>query len=198
MNISIFGRLPKDDELKNQWVEAIREANNDNYSGSGLVCQNHFEPEEIRGEGPRAQLVKGSVPSVFFVECIEAPDELQDIGECNECSHMKSDIENINVKIMRMALDSQIIEAKLQKKIEELQCSLDAKTQGTYKLKKQLKMAEIENDTLRNNLLALKTTSNVNVKSICYFMNIFFIPFEHVYNFNVLFFPCFRSTARKN
>lgn len=77
-------RLPNDLALKNQWILAIQEANNEKFCGIGVVCSKHFSPDQIRGRGPQAKLVKGSVPSVFSVECIEYTNEPNECDKCNQ------------------------------------------------------------------------------------------------------------------
>lgn len=70
--------------MKNQWILAIQEANNEKFCGIGVVCSKHFSPDQIRGRGPQAKLVKGSVPSVFSVECIEYTNEPNECDKCNQ------------------------------------------------------------------------------------------------------------------
>lgn len=147
--------------MKSLWIKAIREANNDNYNGIGFVCSNHFSPEKIRGNAQRATLIKGSIPSVFEVECIESIDE-PETNECDTCN-------NLNREITKITLNSEIKDKKMQEKIENLQCIVADKTQEICKLKKKLELIEKQKDrikALENDLFALKTTPNINVSDI--------------------------------
>lgn len=165
-------RLPKNYELKNQWIKAIREANNDGYGGSGLVCSCHFSSDQIRGSGSRAQLINGSVPSVFMVECIE-----QSNGECIEqsngkknecdlCNDSKAEMDELRAKITKLTLDSQIDNAKMQEKIDKFEYISNEKTKYISKLKKQLRVVEQQKTkikALEKELFRMKTTPNINV-----------------------------------
>lgn len=179
--------------MKNQWIEAIRGANNDNYNGSGLVCSNHFSADEIRRIGSRFQLIKGSIPSVFLVDCIEFTDETDG---CDNCNSMKSKIDELQAKIMKLTLDSQINETKLQDNIKKLQSSLAEKTQEMSKFKKQHKIIEKLNSKItkmENEIFVLKTTPNIKVCTIFLIVNTFLVE---IVVLDILF--NFRSIKRKS
>lgn len=159
-------RLPNDLALKNQWILAIQEANNEKFCGIGVVCSKHFSPDQICGRGPQAKLVKGSVPSVFSVECIEYASEHPEPNECDKCNQKQYEMDNLKAEVTKITLNSEINETKLKEKIEKLQCTISEKTEEIYKLKKKLALVEkqkTEIKRLENELFALKTAPNINV-----------------------------------
>lgn len=152
--------------MKTKWIEVIREANNDHLSGNGLVCSNHFLSEEMHGSGTRIQLIKGAIPSIFMVECIEYTEESD---ECDKCNNMKAEIDQLQAKIVKLTLDSQISDAKLNEKIEKLQYLLSEKNQEVTKIKKQLRIINHQKqkiEELERELFTLKTNPSINVPSL--------------------------------
>lgn len=76
---------------------------------------------------------------------------------------MKSDIDDLNAKILKLTLDSQIADAKSKKKIEQLQCLVAEKTQEISQFKKQLNTIKKQKITMENELFTLKAGPNINV-----------------------------------
>lgn len=189
---SVFftSRLPKNYKLKSQWIKAVREANNNNYDGSGLVCSNHFLSEKIRGSGSRAQLINGSVPSIFLVECIEQLDEEK--NECDKCINSKTEMDELRTNVTKLTLDSQIEKAKMQDKIEKLEYISNEKSKDISKLKKQLRVIEQQKskiDALEQELFTLKTAPNINV--------ILSIQFHYIFQYYFILFFIKRITKRR-
>lgn len=80
----ILCRLPRDAELKEHWIKSIQEANGDDYSGSGVICSQHFLPEYIQiVEGSNAKLMKNAVPS-DCIEVMENHDQDVEIQRLND------------------------------------------------------------------------------------------------------------------
>ena len=72
-----FHRFPREEELVQRWVEALRPAVlPDNFRKCGRVCSDHFKPEDYRRDlqaelmnlKRRKQLLPDAVPSVFVVK----------------------------------------------------------------------------------------------------------------------------------
>lgn len=111
MNLMIFYRIPTS-ELKQKWIEAIRNANADDYSGSGYICNNHFLPNQIRVHGNnRVQLASDAIPTEFWVDCIEVDDNFHDLND-----ELKIEIGRQNTIIAKMKIDL----INLQKKYDRL------------------------------------------------------------------------------
>lgn len=67
-------RIPKEINLKEKWLENIKGANNETYSGNGFVCIQHFKEEQLKIKNNKCELLKAAVPTEFFVEPIEHED----------------------------------------------------------------------------------------------------------------------------
>lgn len=147
--------------MKPKWIKAIEEANNYDFVGNGLVCSQHFLDEDIYTVGSQVQLRKGSIPSIFLVDVMEDTPE-----SCDKCDENKADKEYFHKLYLKLSLDSQVNEAKLNHKLEKLESTLNEKNEEILQLKKRV--GEIEklknkNKTLEEELLILKTSPDINV-----------------------------------
>lgn len=107
-------RSPNDDEIRKKWIDAIKHANNDNYQGGGLVCCQHFLPDEISRVG---RLKQGSIPSIFMVDVIQMDEDMVD--DCDGCENLRSEINDLKLKLTKFSLDSSIKEMKMLRNIEK-------------------------------------------------------------------------------
>lgn len=100
----------------------IRQVNNDNYSGSGFVCQLHFAPELMNSNKRNEKtLRKGSVPSEFLVELLEQPDDGNEHGtHCDNCEQLRMKINELEKIIIKQNLDNDVKKQKAEKTIAEL------------------------------------------------------------------------------
>lgn len=105
--------------MKKKWIEAIKEANNDSYSGSGHICQLHFAQDVIvSSRKNEIKLLDGAVPTKFFVDVIEQCDSSVEVDcNCEELIKKVSILENV---ILKMKLDQEKKEKKATSIINEL------------------------------------------------------------------------------
>lgn len=154
-------RIPNDYQLKEKWVESIRAGNNDMYEGGGFVCQGHFASEDIIHNANTIRLKKGSIPSIFLVEVIEATENtaVDQCNECEKCALIEIERKQLFNQLTKMNIDSQIQEQKLNLKIETQQTIIKAKS----KERNQLAALKKKNADLREQLLISKTAPGLNV-----------------------------------
>lgn len=78
-----FFRVPKKNEKwRNEWVSAIKEANNDKSDsniGVANVCSEHFLPECIQITKTTVKLVENSLPTEFWIDVIENEEDVHEI-----------------------------------------------------------------------------------------------------------------------
>lgn len=159
-------RLPNHVETKQKWIDAIKQANNDNYRGGGLVCCRHFSPDEILGIGRMSKLINGSIPSIFLVEMIQMDEDMAEedmVKECDDCENLKSEISELKAKLTKFSLDSGIQEMKMLQKNEKLKSKLEERTKENSKITKTLRALETENESLKRKIFVSQTSPNIEV-----------------------------------
>lgn len=160
-------RIPRNYQLKEKWVEAIKAANNDNYEGNGLICQEHFTTEDIVHTANRKQLKKGSIPSLFLVDVIETA-EISTEHQCDKCEYLETERNEVRNKFTQLNIDLQVQKEKLQRKADQQQATIIDKTKEIEKLQRQLRMMQNKNELLQEQLLIAKTTPGLNVIKLIY------------------------------
>lgn len=108
--------------MKKKWIEAVRKANIDNYSGSGYICQFHFSPNVIVSARKNGiKLISSAVPTEFFTEVIEQYDINSSIAEshCENCEQLKKKVHDLENIILKMKLDQEIKDQKSAAIIDE-------------------------------------------------------------------------------
>lgn len=175
--------------MKQRWIEEIQSANNDNYSGGGFVCEQHFLPDNIIKTTDRKQLTKGSVPSVFLVEILEInesdeSDESIDSkaeNRCGRCECLEAQLKDLSDQFTKFRLDSDIQRQKLQQDIEKKMLVIIEKSKEIKKLKantpKEIETLKKLNDKLREQLLISRTTPSLNVSIL---IHSYFFQFDVV------------------
>lgn len=126
-------RVPNDENWRKEWISAIKEANNDNSgddSGVGLICSEHFLAESIKITKTKIQLVEKSIPTEFWVDCIDISDENIEENQMED---------NSAANMLKYILDCEIREIQLKEKIEQLQKVIDNQAEQISSLKQTIK-----------------------------------------------------------
>lgn len=145
---------------------------NDNYSGGGLICVQHFPPETIQGSGSRIHLKKGTTPSIFLVDIDPLIGE-EPPSNCENCKDLESKNEEIQTKLFKVSLDSEVDVMKFKNKIEKLESIVHDKDCEAAKMKRKIRALEIKNKSLEEKLFISKTVPDINVS-----MDNFWFVFE--------------------
>lgn len=173
--------------MKSKWIETIRKANNDDYSGNGFVCNQHFLPEQIEIKKNKAKLSKDAFPTEFWVECIDIIEEKMEIIEHGAVEKQTENIEfeanELRRKMLAQRLNFEVREYKLNDIIKK-------QSNEIFDLKNELEksQATIEklldaNRNLKDDLLKSQTSTDITVNSSImkqkyYAIYLYFICFE--------------------
>lgn len=122
------------------------------------MCSLHFPPEQIQTNKSRSRLLHNTIPTEFWVECI---DVVENHDENTKCEH--SCAESHRKKMLRERLNNEIREHKLNdtikhqsNKIDDLNTKLAQKTAVVDKLL-------TANKKLKEDLLKSQTSTDIAV-----------------------------------
>lgn len=190
----IVYRLPKDDEIKKQWIAAIGGV----LHGSGSICNLHFCDSDIKVLKNEIRLKKCAVPSqnlsqpeiqidnsenISDFNATQSTDAANQLDACDSCIDLKK-------SLIKLQLDCDVkMEAK-DKKIELFtnKCSdqshlISSLLQKIGYLELNEKRITSENEKLRTKLLSSMNASTIEVKCslssypfkiVCYMFKFFY------------------------
>lgn len=115
-------RLPLDTKIKERWTEAIENANQTQFRGSGMICLQHFQDDQFKRLNNRLILQRDAVPCVFssdsLVEVIHINDDFNPHHTepiCESCEGLKN---SFFVNVTEQELYKTKAEIKINKLIE--------------------------------------------------------------------------------
>lgn len=132
------------------------------YEGGGYVCQGHFSTEDIIRNKNAIRLRKGTIPSIFFVEVVEATENIAE-DKCEQCERFKIDYDELVNQMTKANVDSQTEQQKLHHKIEHQHITIKEKSKQIEQLQKQITALKKKNTDLQEKLLIAKTAPDLNV-----------------------------------
>lgn len=151
-------RIPKHTDSKNEWLKIIREVNNDDYDGNGLVCIEHFLPGKIRIRGDRTNLIDNAVPTEFRTEFRLEPE-----NSMRQTENNNNFDDELRKRVLKMRLNFEIKEYKfndtIKKQSNEIS-KLKTKLATSQAMADDLKAA---NKKLKDKLLKSHTSTNITV-----------------------------------
>lgn len=167
-------RIPTNPEIKQKWIDAIREANNGPYSGTGYVCNLHFSEGEIVLKYGQFHLVQGAVPTEFWVDCTGTFDEDIDVEVQGNDEYWRRKHNELKENILKNKTGFEIREISLKEKNQRLNDIIKKQSTEISILKKSLTASQdfveklkLENIQLKSRLLDATTSSNVPVSLSC-------------------------------
>lgn len=142
--------MPNDVALRNKWIEAIRRANNDNYSGAGVICDLHFPPNEMKTYSDRIKLDPTAVPSVFVVKIVDHIVHEEDDFEQKYVS-LRMDHDQLKKEYVEMRLESDLKIIELGKKLSSSESKIDTKIAEVKDLREEILRLMKANASLERN-----------------------------------------------
>lgn len=153
-------------DTKQKWIDSIRDANNSNCNGTetNYVCSLHFSDDAFESKNGKIQLVKGAIPTEFWVDILETFDEKSD---CDDTKEIDTDLQTKYNELKQINLDSQNVfyvrEASLLKKNHDLEQIVEWQTNEISTLKKSVIASQKLVEKLKMELVEAKAPTNINV-----------------------------------
>lgn len=121
----------------------------------------HFAEEAFESKN---RLVKGAIPTEFWVEILESFVDEADYDDTREIGvdiQMKyNELKQLNLENQ---MDFNIREASLQKKNNDLERTIQKQVEEISALKKSLAASQTLNENLKTKLIEAKTSTNIKV-----------------------------------
>lgn len=157
-------RFPTEKEQMKQWIEAINGSNNgkNKCSGIGMICNLHFQPNDIHKLKGRLQLKKGTIPTIF-VSSIKNSNN----SDCTNCKNMNLELATLKQNFLEAQIKFDIELFKKNDKIKHLENKNDDHSakicdlkEEIYTLQKAAKENKVEVKKLQEQIM---NVSNIEV-----------------------------------
>lgn len=168
--------MPNDVALRNKWIEVIRGANNDNYTGAGAVCDLHFSSSEMKTYCDRIKLDPSAIPSVFLVENVDPIIIYEEDDFEQKYLSLKTDHEQLKKEFIEMRLKCDLKAVELGEKLLMLENTIADKIAGMRDLRQEILRLKKANTCLERNyedvreklLLSHSSSKTIAVSQSCF------------------------------